>query len=649
MSNSLSSRPTIEIDPQDPPEIYAPQAVVVKGIRADGIIFKVDIGRICYLERQEDSGRSSGGKHHSYGLVRIDTLSSERIRWLKNYLDWVFRKGWRDETIRGRLHYIRYFFQFCDFGCGSKPTSFSGLVSEYKRYHLFLDQRGRSSGDLSLGQTGFNGRLNSARSFIQWGEQLSSREILEYIPKPRFRRSNSESSDITVSLNDGQIYLRACATYFSQFSDAILNNKYPVRVTPPNSNDEDLYWHSPRGTTLKSLPNCFDENGNPLPLEEIKHIISGNFKSSFQGGNGFYEMTLVKNRNEWMEGRLTTQKIYSYNLSVFCFFQIFLGISAANVQTALDLKLSDLDASEIGSSSFAKKHKFRAGRSVEFTASSHLKKELYRYLKLREWALNLDLSGDVGDYLFVKIGEDQSLKRLERSSGAWLIKESTLFRGIKLISSRDIRRLSGEYFIRKSRGKVSLVAKKLNNSVTMAAKSYSSVDLETQAVEMNGFHESMISKVRMYNRDSEEPISVRLSSDVVTERIAAGSCSNLGGDTPFRRVGFNNGAPEPACGTFESCLFCEYFAIHSDYEDIHKILSLKEALRIASLVRNDPEHYDAVVKPSIFRIEEILAFLSGKDDFSLQAIRKAEEDVEMGKYNVHWSRQIDALLSVCNE
>jgi hypothetical protein len=137
MSDSLSSRPTIEIDPQNPPEIYAPQAVVVKGIRADGIIFKVDIGRICYLERQEDSSRSSGGKHHSYGLVRIDSLSSERIRWLKNYLGWAFRKGWRDETIRGRLHYIRYFFQFCDFGGGSKPTSFSGLVSDYKRYHLF--------------------------------------------------------------------------------------------------------------------------------------------------------------------------------------------------------------------------------------------------------------------------------------------------------------------------------------------------------------------------------------------------------------------------------------------------------------------------------------------------------------------------------
>ncbi|PCC22178.1 hypothetical protein CIK78_08995 [Halomonas sp. JB37] len=402
---------------------------------------------------------------------------------------------------------------------------------------------------------------------------------------------------------------------------------------------------------MKDLSNCFDVNGAPLPKKDIGYAVSKNFKSKsgFHGKRGFYDKTLIFNRCEWRSGSLTFQKIYAYNLSVFCFFQIYLGLTAANVQTTLDLKISDIDLSAIGSSSFAKKHKFRAGRSVEFTASSKLKKELLRYLKLREWVEGLGLSGDVGDYLFVKIGENQTLKRLERSSGNWLIRGSPLFKGIPIISSRDIRQLSGEYFIRKSQGKISLVAKKLNNSIATTTKSYTSIDLESQAIEMNDFHEAVSSKVRKFDRATVEPISVNLASDCKTERIAAGSCSNLDGGTPLRREGFNTEAPEPSCGTFESCLFCEYFAIHPDFQDIHKILSLREALRIASLIRNDPEHYEAVVKPALLRIEEILAFVLDKNECYGEVLSKVEEEIEMGKYNLHWNRQIQALLSRYNE
>ncbi|AXN29763.1 hypothetical protein DVV14_00005 [Vibrio coralliilyticus] len=76
-----------------------------------------------------------------------------------------------------------------------------------------------------------------------------------------------------------------------------------------------------------------------------------------------------------------------------------------------------------------------------------------------------------------------------------------------------------------------------------------------------------------------------LASEDESERIATGSCSNLDGKVPSRAKGFNAKAPEPSCGTFESCLFCDYFAIHEDFEDIHKLLSLKEALNATSMIR----------------------------------------------------------------
>jgi hypothetical protein len=322
---------------------------------------------------------------------------------------------------------------------------------------------------------------------------------------------------------------------------------------------------------------------------------------------------------------------------------VYLGFTAANIQPTLDLKVSDIDLSKIGFSSFAKKHKFRAGRAVDFTSPSQLKREIIKYLKLREWADTLGCIGDAGEYLFVSINKDKKLKRLSRDSSSVLINQSPLFEGVTQITSKDIRQLAGEYFIRKSQGNISLVAKKLNNTVATTARSYTAIDIETQAQEMNAFHEELVIQVRQFNRTTESSIPVKLSSEEESERVATGSCTNKNGDTPSRAAGFNTEAPEPNCGTFESCLYCEHFAIHEDYEDIHKLLSLREALRLTSVIRNDPEHHEVVVHPALFRIDEIVGFLSEIDKGLIKTINTVEEALEMGNYNKHWSKQIEVL------
>jgi len=644
MNKPLTARTIIELDTRNIPDIYAPQTVVIKGEKADGSSFRVDIGRICYTIREEDSGNLlHKSKRYVTGLVDTASLSSERVIWLQKFLSDSLSRSWRDETLRGKLHYLRYFFNYCDFD-GSKPNTLESLIVEYNSYQTLLYQRGRVSSKSSLSETSIYGRLATARRFIQLAFSLSNAELLQLIPKPRYKTSNIIKETRTICLQDSQNYLQACILYFNQFSDAILENRYPIPITSSEYPIKDMYWHAPSGTTLKSLPNCFDKNGDPFPFKLIKETLEKNFNHKDSAGP-FYERTLIKYRNEWMNGNLTSKKIYAYNLSTFCFFHIYLAFTAANVQPTLDLKITDLDLTKIGSQSFAKKHKYRAGRKVEFNAPNHLKRELLKYLKLREWAEDLGLSGDTKGSLFISISEKHTLKRLDRSTAKSIINNSILFKDIIRPNSRELRRLSGEFFIRKSKGKISLVAKKLNNSIATTAKSYTSIDVDSQAIEMNKYHEEMRYKILKFNRTTNETIPVKLSTDSTVDRVAAGSCANSLGSSPTRAYGFNNEAPEPICGTFESCLFCEFFTVHIDFEDIHKLCSLKEALLHSSTLRNDSEHHQAVIEPAIFRIDEILTYLRKKSETSVEIIHKVEEKIEMGVYNEHWNNQIQVLTA----
>ena len=205
MSNSFSNRQLIEISTKQVEDIIAPQYTVIVGIRSDGVTFKVDIGRVCYTDRENDSGNLRN-KTQSYitGLVNESTLSIERTGWLRRYLIEILQKGWRDETVRGKLHNLRYFFDFCDFK-GSKPLTLNDLASNYKYYQITLYQKARLSRK-SISAPTLYSKLNNARDFIKIAYELSDNDMLSIIPKQRnmgYRGNERESS-----LEDFKNYLQ---------------------------------------------------------------------------------------------------------------------------------------------------------------------------------------------------------------------------------------------------------------------------------------------------------------------------------------------------------------------------------------------------------------------------------------------------------
>ncbi len=640
MSNSFSDRQLIDISTKQVEEITHPQYTIIVGSRTDGVTFKVDIGRICYTTRENESGNfRHKTKRYITGLVDKSTLSQERVEWLRRYLVEVLQKGWRDETIRSKLHNLRYFLNFCDFE-GSKPVTLEDLVSNYKYYQVTLYQQGRSSGRKSTSASTLYDKLSTARDFIKIAFMLSDIDMLHLIPKHRYTVGSSNERES--SLADFKKFLQTCITCFNDFSNAILNSRYPISVTLPNSSDNDYYWDSTYTSGIKKLTNCFDHKGAPLPFDDIKHILA-NYYDNEESQKTYYQNTLIKYREQWISAELNSKKSYVYNLCTYCFYYIYLSFTAANVQPTLDLKITDVDLDKLGLSAFAKKHKYRAGRQIEFHAPPQLKRYLIQYLKLREWLHDIALSGDCQDYLFVSISEHHQLKRFARSSTSSIVKRSALFKDVKKIPARDIRSLCAEYFIKHSKGNVSLVAKKLNNSLTTVAKSYTSIDIDSQSIEMNQYHEKMSNTILRSNRIDQQTVPIKTSTDYDVERIPTGSCSNLSDSSPTRAVGFNDEAPAPSCATFESCLFCEFFAVHIDFEDIHKLLSLREALLKSSAIRNDPEHHLTAIEPSLYRIDEIIETLQKKDSKVVNLINDVKQQVDSHIYNEYWSKHIEFL------
>ncbi|MGP9828889.1 hypothetical protein [Psychrobacter sp. AOP1-A1-60] len=641
MSNKFCSRPLIELNNEVMSKIPYPQYSVVVGLIADGTTFKIDIGRICYTSRKKDSGSSlHNSKRYTSSLVDKSTLSMERIKWLRKYLLNLFEKGLRSETVRGILYTLRYFINFCDFK-GSKPLTLNDLISNYKYYQVHLYQKSRLSGKKGASSSTLYHKLSTARDFIQIAFNLSNSDITRLIPKHRY--TGSVKKERQSSQKDFKKYIQTCITYFNEFSDALLNNRYPIPITTPNSTNKNLYWDSGNSQGIKYLPNCFDHNGVPLPFDQVKYDLSRYFINE-ESQKSYYKKTFIDHRNEWINEALSSKKVYAYNLCTACFYHIYLAFTAANIQPTLDLKISDLDIDSLGLKTFAKKHKYRSGRDVEFSAPTQLKRYLIKYLRLRDWVDNLGLETEHNEYLFLRIGENYQPKRFARDCTKSITGKSILFKDVNIVSSKDIRNLCAEYFVKHSRGNLSLVARKLNNSLATVAIAYTAIDIVSQSIEMNQYHEKISSKILTSNRINKQSIPVKLSTHYDSERIPAGSCSNISNKEPLKAEGFNSKAPNPSCATFESCLFCEFFSVHLDFEDIHKLLSLKEALLKSSLIRNDPEHHVIVIKPSLDRIDEIINYLKNENDNITDLIDEANHQININIYNKYWSKHINFLI-----
>lgn len=134
-------------------------------------------------------------------------------------------------------------------------------------------------------------------------------------------------------------------------------------------------------------------------------------------------------------------------------------------------------------------------------------------------------------------------------------------------------------------------------------------------------------------RKNNEILTVLINED--SEETPMGGCKKL---VPKLHEGFTDELEKPHCSNPSSCLFCENYVVHSDREDIRKLLSLKKILSISD------KYEETLVITK--RINEILKILYEKypetrDDFITIA-----QSVERGEFDEYWQDHLNLLLEL---
>lgn len=441
-----------------------------------------------------------------------------------------------------------------------------------------------------------------------------------------------------------ELYRDVCLAIAQQISDYVVNSKpYPFVV---NVRDyEVVVFPSNRGAVGPFNECPFSYNAAERRIATVEEYLARREKvrmrraaktTAIQNLNSSRNSLVVANQNmrHW-------HRLEMAGLAAKAYACLFLMITGA---TPTELaQFSYADALEVQKSPLKKELsaiKFRAsGKDTLYNVGRYNGLPLLKdYLKLREWILN----GAPSDLLFFRmpssdtrgalshsyqaLGVTQAIKNLHNAiSGVFLDPK------VPRLSPRQMRKAKsgGMHTARVAPG---TVASALNHTEAVNLSTYSEASPEQQEDEMGAFWQAIHHAAEVVRERSEKAAGGEIAT-------AAGHCDAFNQPIPVRNRGA--AAIEPNCRNQYGCLYCEHYVVHSDEEDLHKLLSLQYVINAVRKVAPDAAHAEFLYKDLSVRIEFILEALGGRSDSVKQAVDKVKVNVfEYGMLTSFWESRL---------
>lgn len=338
---------------------------------------------------------------------------------------------------------------------------------------------------------------------------------------------------------------------------------------------------------------------------------------------------------------LERERLASYGLTIGML--LFIAQTGANLDTAQQLQLDSMEVLPSTQGRRFSGTKSRAGGKTIYPEFGVKFEPIFRkILELRVWYIQdeqcdfvFPLRNDVRKLSAIGNNKLQLLKRfLQR-----------IFPKMAWITPQQWRKHVSSQYVELSDGDLLLEAEVMGHSLDTAKKNYSRTSFKDASQQISQFFYEL-REVAVSQTRTVERISVQMLDETIDAQSSpVGACASIH-PQPEKAIGFTERAPTPNCQQFEHCLFCQYYAVHADDEDVRKLLSLKSLLGYVKQKATDLIKWEQQFGVVLHRIDEVLNELSDTYENLRDRIFSIQEEVESGDLDAYWLNHFELLIDL---
>lgn len=218
--------------------------------------------------------------------------------------------------------------------------------------------------------------------------------------------------------------------------------------------------------------------------------------------------------------------------------------------------------------------------------------------------------------------------------------------GAPNLSTKTPRKIKIQKNLELTGGDIDLVAGMVSNTPKTIRGHYAFNTFEDSASQMSQFFDDLRESANLRVSGVPEAPIVEDGEDIPPGKCIASSME----DRAYIEGVDESRAPELTCGGPLGCLFCASFGIRDDYEDIHRLLSVKAYIKIQSQHKSQTlEAHTQKFLPAVARIDEIIDAFASRGEPSRDKVERADGAIAKGDLDEFWFAQVNALLDATED
>lgn len=646
MKKGFAKRHLVIIDIEDTNiEVIHPEcAVLAVNNKVNNGRRYLDYGALCYARREKIANPCIVGD-----AVDLDSLDNTRISVVRKLVDIMRVKA--SATALSLFSNVRKFFDWID----DQEVRYEfneevRMKTAYFTYTQHLLHRLNTSGisGKPIKQGTASAYQSGARLVVSLATGLSEPQV-SGIATTIQQNKNASHINLTLPNSDQQAQTFATLINFINEAHRILvdGGDFPMHLVSPDGESYFLYTLYQETDKAKAANFSINPMLKWCPSFPRWHDVKEHFQLPNNSKETVvrrtaYDQAKIRFRNINKDCRSDLKRKISSH-AITASMLVFIAATGCNLSIAQNLEVDTLEIVPSTQGNRFSGTKARAGgKTVYPEFGARFAPVFTKSLALRQWVLDgrdsdlvFAISSARGGYI-TKAGA-QSVNLLKKIIGNAL--PSTTW-----VTPTQWRKNVSYQYVKHS-GDLTLTSEKLGNTESTLRKNYSRPALEDFAGEMTTFFENM-HKAAIDRTRSVVLIPVNIKEDRRPETLTGiGACEKGPSGGPQRAHGFAELVPLPSCRDPETCLFCEFYAVHADEDDIRRLLSLRYLIQ-AIKGQQPYDHWETKFGPTIHRIDEVLLAIKQTNCNIEETLTRICDEVESGALDPFWAIHFDTLVHI---